>query len=117
MMFAYKCRLCGTRVESSSRSLTSCPNCLGSLGRDYSSVQFGRPAFRPHFNHAVGAYVESSQQFDDLLAHHSERNGSPITRVDPGDVPEPKRDTDILDAQARTIRDRNINPLSLVKEN
>lgn len=114
MMYAYKCRVCGACVDSTSRNLTTCPECLSmALRRDYTSVQVGMGAFRPHFNHAVGAYVSSSRQFDDLLKAHSESNGSELTRVDPGDVPTPSHDTEILETQARTIRDKNINPAEL----
>lgn len=114
MMYAYKCRVCGAVVDSTSRNLTTCPECLSmALRRDYTSVQMGMGAFRPHFNHAVGAYVETSKQFDDLLKYHSERNGSQLTRIDPGDAPTPHKDTEILETQARTIRDKNINPAEL----
>ena len=116
MMYAYKCRSCGARFDSPSRSLTSCPECLGrDLGRDYSSVQFGPSAFQPHFNHAVGAYVSSSQEFDDMLKVRSEEAGSTISRIDPGDMPRPTADDGIFDTQARTIREKNIDPASLVE--
>jgi len=83
------------------------------LRRDYSSVQIGVGAFRPHFNHAVGSYVTTSRDFDEQLKAHSERNGAAITRVDPGDMPTPSHDTEILETQARTIRDKGINPAEL----
>lgn len=114
MMFSYKCNVCGARIDSSSRNLTTCPECLSmALRRDYASVQVGARAFRPHFNHAVGAYVETSRQFDEQLKAHSERHGAAITRVDPGDVSTPSRDTEILETQARTIHDKRINPAEL----
>lgn len=86
------------------------------LRRDYSSVQIGVRNFRPHFNHAVGSYVSSSREFDEQLKIAGEKVGTTYTRVDPGDVPQPNLDTDILETQAKTIRDRNIDPLSLTKE-
>lgn len=73
----------------------------------------GMGSFRPHFNHAVGSYVSTSREFDEQLKLAGERTGNVYTRVDPGDVPQPSHDTDILETQARTIRDRNINPTEL----
>jgi len=116
MMFAYKCNVCGARIDSTSRSLTTCPECLNmALRRDYSSVQIGTRAFKPHFNHAVGAYVRTDREFDDLLRIRGDKAGSSYTRVDPGDVPTPSADDYILDDQARTIRDKNIDPTTLVE--
>jgi putative FmdB family regulatory protein len=113
-IYAYKCRTCGEYFDSQSRSLTSCPRCLGrDLGRDYSTVQLSVGAFRPHYNHAVGAYVSSSQHFDDLLKVRAEEAGTTFVRTDPGDVPRPTVDDQAFDTQARTIRDRNINPKDL----
>lgn len=113
MIYAYKCRVCGARVESTSRSLTTCPECLSSLGRDYSSVQIGVRAFKPHYNHAVGSFVSSSKDFDQQLRIKAEQAGSSYTRVDPGDAPTPSTDTEILETQMRTITDRQINPSTL----
>lgn len=43
------------------------------------SVEFGKPTFQPHYNHAVGKFVRSQREFDDALkrASHSasERTG------------------------------------------
>jgi predicted nucleic acid-binding Zn ribbon protein len=116
MIYAYKCNVCGARIDSGSRHLTTCPECLNiSLRRDYSSVQFGSAAFTPHFNHAVGSYVSSSRQFDDLLRIRGDEAQATYTRVDPGDVPQPSKEDHILETQARTIRDRNIDPATLVE--
>jgi putative FmdB family regulatory protein len=114
--YSYRCRTCGARFDSNTRSLTSCPSCLGrNIVRDYSSVQIGVSAFKPHFNHAVGAYVSTSREFDDMLKLRSEENGSQITRIDPGEVEPIRSHDDILDTQARTIHDRGINPSSLTE--
>jgi hypothetical protein len=116
MIYAYKCNVCGARIDSSSRYLTSCPECLSmALRRDYSSVQIGTRAFRPHYNHAVGAYVRTDREFNDLLRAKGDEAGSAYTRVDPGDVPGTTQDDYILDAQARTIRDKGIDPSTLVE--
>lgn len=74
----------------------------------------GVGAFRPHFNHAVGGYVTSSREFDNLLKLKAEQAGTTYTRVDPGDVPQPTHDTEVLDTQAKTIHDKRINPKDLV---
>lgn len=115
MMFAYKCNVCGARIDSSSRNLTTCPECLSmALRRDYTTVQMGMGSFHPHFNHAVGSFVSSSREFDEKLKLAGETAGTTYTRVDPGDVPAPTRDAEILETQAKTIRDKQINPKDLV---
>lgn len=115
MIYAYRCDVCGAPFDTNTRFSTQCPECLNTgVRRDYSSVQIGVTPFQPHFNHAVGAYVSSSRQFNDLLSAASEKAGSSYTRVDPGDVPRPTKDDAIFDTQARTIRDRHINPEDLV---
>jgi hypothetical protein len=58
--------------------------------------------------------VDSPRQFDDMLKLRGEESGSTYTRVDPGDVPQPTVDDQILETQARTIRDKRINPEDLV---
>lgn len=82
------------------------------LRRDYSTVQVGR-FFQPHYNHAVGAYVRSNREFNDLLRSRGDALETVYTRVDPGDVPQPTTDDAILETQARTIRDKRINPAEL----
>lgn len=114
--YAYRCRVCGERFDSTSRFIEQCPACLNrSVGRDYSTVQIGVQAFQPHYNHAVGAYVTSSKHFDETLRIRGEQAGSHFTRIDPGEAPVPATDTEILETQARTIHDRNINPADLVR--
>ena len=84
------------------------------LGRDYSSVQIGMGAFRPHYNHAVGRYVSSSHDFDEQLKIRAEQAQSTYTRIDPGEAPTPSSDTEILETQMKTITDKRINPDDLV---
>jgi predicted RNA-binding Zn-ribbon protein involved in translation (DUF1610 family) len=116
MIYAFKCMTCGARFDSQSRFNSKCPECLNSsVKRDYTTVQFGVQAFRPHFNHAVGSYVTSSRQFDDILKIRGEQAGSSFSRIDPGDVEQIRSHDDILDTQMRTITDRGINPSSLTE--
>lgn len=115
-MYAFKCKGCGERFDRLTREVAfDCPSCGGvEVKRDYSTVQLAVSAFKPHFNHAVGAHVSSSRQFDDLLKVRGEEAGSTFSRIDPGEAPTPSSDTEILETQARTIRDRNIDPRTLV---
>lgn len=115
MIYAFKCRSCGERFDRMTREVAfDCPAC-GSIEvrRDYSTVQLGVSAFKPHFNHAVGAYVDSSRKFDDLLKIRGEEAGSTFSRIDPGEAPTPSTDTQIFETQAKTIRDRGLNPSDL----
>lgn len=113
-VFAYKCRTCGGSFDSTSRSLTTCPHCLSSeIRRDYSTIQIGGGGFDPHFNHAVGAYVDSSRDFDEKLKIRGEQAGSTFVRIDPGDMPRPTKEDEVFDTRERTIHDMNINPESL----
>jgi hypothetical protein len=50
-----------------------------------------------------------------LLRQRAEAGQSTYTRVDPGDVPAPSTDTEILETQMRTVTDRGINPSTLVE--
>lgn len=116
MMYAYKCNVCGARIDSSSRTMTTCPECLNmSLKRDYSSVQIGQRAFKPHYNYAVGSYVQTSREFDDLLAFRADEAEATYSRVDPGDVPRPTNEDAIFETQAKTIHDKRINPADLTR--
>jgi len=115
-MYAHRCVICGARIDSSSRELVACPECGSTaVRRDYTSVQIACRPFRPHFNHAVGAYVTSARQFDDLLKTRGDEAGATYTRLDPGDVAPPTDSTDILETQARIIHDTGIDPSSLVE--
>ena len=72
-------------------------------------------AFQPHFNHAVGAYVTTEQQFKDTLSRRAEENTIQTGTYhnyemrDPGELtqtPYPDHD-DILNTRARIIHDGN----------
>lgn len=113
-MYEWKCPECKTVYESNNREFG--PDCCSvPTRRYYGSVQLGVSTFKPHFNHAVGEYVSSSRHFDDALKRAGEVAGSEYTRLDPGDQPRPTTDDHIFDTQAKTIRDRGIDPASLVR--
>lgn len=121
-VYAYKCRECDVRYESTTYGLSVCPNCRSSsLRRDYSSVNLSPSAFQPHFNHAVGEYVSSSRDLDEQFKVKSEqqslRTGADhnFVRLDPGDVPTPTKDTDILETRNRNVRDKGIREMGEVK--
>ena len=46
----------------------TCPGCR------YKTIQFSPLTFQPHFNHSVGAYVNTDREFRDELKRCSERN-------------------------------------------
>lgn len=115
MTYSYKCNVCGARFDTPSRATKQCPQCLfDDVQRDYTTVQFGSSPFKPHFNHAVGAYVTSNREFNDLLSVRGDEAGTTYSRVDPGDIDRPNVDDHIFDTQARTIHDKRINPADLV---
>jgi hypothetical protein len=71
-IYAYKCRLCGTRADSMTRgdSLGPCPNCDGNLTRLF-IITVERP-MHEHFNPTVMKPISSNRQFDDELKRLSE---------------------------------------------
>lgn len=92
MIYAYKCRKCGTRADSTRRGdvLGPCPTCDGQLTRLY-IVTLERPMME-HFNPSVGKVISSNRQFDDELKRKSEeqtlRTGieARYVRHDPADA-------------------------------
>lgn len=113
--YGYRCRECGTPRDSQLRDDTQPCDCGGVSRRDFSSVRFGVSAFQPHFNHAVGAYVNSDREFSDMLKIRAEQNTvrtgaeHSYVRVDPGDLPTPTKDDHMFETQAKTIADKGIN--------
>lgn len=110
--YGYRCRDCGAeRVSLSREDIQSC-SCGGVSKRDYSTIQLGSSSFKPHFNHAVGAFVSNSRQFDDLLKLRSEQNSlrtgtdHNYTRIDPGESPRPTADDHIFEVQEKAWRDK-----------
>lgn len=109
-IYCYKCRYCGWTGDSTTRAPSiPCGACSYPATRDYSSIGFKADAVKPHFNHAVGAYVNNSRDFDEKLKIRAEESNSYYTRVDPGDIPDPGGDSEsaaILETQAKTLHDR-----------
>lgn len=80
------------------------------------------PAFQPHYNHSVGAYVNNQREYEDKLKYHADYNSEAtgITHTYeprlPGDVPLPYPDADSGQAwedRTKLIKDmdRLVNPL------
>ena len=69
MIYEYLCRNCGRRKETQSRVPDVCV-----CGNVYRRVYYCNPmaAFQPHFNHSVGEYVTSKQDFMDVLKRKSD---------------------------------------------
>lgn len=113
MIYAFKCG-CGNREEKTTRERFPCHNCGDLMGRDYSSLTLSPSPFQPHFNHAVGEYVQSSRGFDEALKRKNDeqcqRTGTDhsYTRVEPGDIPTPRKDDAIFETRNKLIRDKGI---------
>jgi hypothetical protein len=114
VIYGYRCRTCGVTRDSTRRDdVAPCP-CGGLSSRDFSSVQFGAASFTPHFNHSVGAVVNSDREFDDLLKRRSEENSlatgadHSYTRIDPGDLPSHPHTDEGLEETARTRHDKGM---------
>lgn len=91
MIYEYKCRQCGYRVDLT--TLTgpySCPNCEGGVVKRVFSFNV-QPSMAEHYNPSVGTVVSSKRQHFDLLKRQSEaatiRTGIPhnYVPVDPAD--------------------------------
>lgn len=72
-IYGYRCRECGEERESTRRD-DSQPCRCGGVSRRQFSVNVAGMSFQPHFNHSVGAFVNSSRHFDDVLKRRSEEN-------------------------------------------
>lgn len=77
-IYEFRCRECGNGRESQSRDILPCP-CGGVLKRVFHCNV--TPMFQEHFNHSVGRYVSSKQDFNDGLKQASEDASQ--ARVDP----------------------------------
>lgn len=102
-LYSYRCDACGFFDSTSRANAAPCPNC-GLSGRRNWAFRRGNQAFKPHFNHAVGQFVESDQQFREALKRGGGEAESSYAPVYPGDIA-PRGDTDILETQARTWHD------------
>lgn len=112
-VYAFRCKDCGTRADAETRDPIPC-SCGALMKRDWGSVQLSVPTFKPHFNHAVGEYVTSNAHFNDMLKLKGEKAGSNFVRVDPGDMAEPTKGTEIFETRDKLMRDNNVRPESLV---
>lgn len=117
-VYEYRCRGCGVVRESELRDDNQPCSCGELSRRVYGFRQAA--GLQPHFNHAVGRYVTNNRDFNDALKERSEvqslRTGidSNYVRVDPGDMAEPTKDTEIFETRDRMIRDNNIDVSKLV---
>jgi hypothetical protein len=105
--YPYRCRSCGRTQDSSERTAAILCVCGDAMIRDYRSVTLRPPVFRPHWNHAVGRYVETSRDFDEALRRGAEEQNTTYTRIDPGDYESitPSGDTQSIEDQAKAHRD------------
>jgi putative FmdB family regulatory protein len=108
-VYEYRCRKCGQTRDSQLRDDVQVCACGGLSKRQFhANIKAG---FIPHFNHAVGAHVTSDRHFSDLLKVRSEQNTIATgtehnySRVDPGDMPEPSRDSSIFETRDKLLRD------------
>jgi hypothetical protein len=71
MIYEFRCFNCGQAFETRTTEPGACPNCSrATVTRNYSfSVA---PAFKEHWNNAVGHYVSNDRQFRDSLKVQSE---------------------------------------------
>ena len=105
-LYSWTCSSCGRAVDLPTREAgQTCP-CGSTLRRDYSNVRFGRPAFQPHFNHAVGQYVSTDREFRDALKRGGEAAESTYEPIYPGDRPAP--DHEIIETSNRVTRDKGL---------
>lgn len=112
MIYAYRCRSCGVRTDSTERAdnLGAC-GCGSVMLRDWAAVQVSPQTFKPHFNHSVGMHVDSARAFDDALKQRAEENTA-ATGVEhsyapiyPGDMQRPTADDEIFNTSEKLTRD------------
>lgn len=84
-------------------------SCFGCRVKTIQYPAFHGPAFKPHYNYAVGKYVSTDREFRDALKVCSERN-SVSTGIDHNYEPrygsdlKPMQDADgVLDIRARNL--------------
>lgn len=111
-LYAYKCS-CGRREDTLTRTPHRC-QCGDTFRRDYSSVQLQpAPAFKPHWNAAVGGWVNNRREFEDALHRSADANAEKTGAEhnyemrDPGELASMpvKGDTQILENRARAVHD------------
>lgn len=89
MLYAFKCRECGVRIDRMNVKNPHPCDCGGILRRDF-SFSF-RPPLREHFNHALGQYVSSERSLEDGFKLASEKQ-SELTGADHKYIPVDPRD-------------------------
>ena len=103
-LYAYLCDSCGSFDSQHRSNYALCPACGLSSRRNWAFRRAGT-SFRPHFNHAVGEYVESDHQFREALKRSGGEASTSYTPVYPGDI-SPRGDTEVLERQARHWHDK-----------
>lgn len=85
LIYEYKCRKCGhIMVETQTGLNVNCPLCEGSMGRKYSVHTTA--SFQPHYNIALGRWVNTHNEFRDGLQAKSDEM-SARTGIDHNYVP------------------------------
>lgn len=71
-IYDFACKACGECGQSPLSAIPpTCPSCGESMKRDWG---FNSPKqFNPHFNHTVGAYIDSPQEFRRALRGSAEK--------------------------------------------
>lgn len=99
-LYSLRCWDCGSEIDryapmTSPKSSTAC-SCGSVMVRRYTPPATLRSqTFEPHYNHSVGAFVQSRRDFTDALKRGSDE-ASEVTGVthnyrpaDPRDIPQP----------------------------
>lgn len=103
-LYEYACRKCGYSEDRLQRDLSiTCPDCSAPLYRQWGFNV--KEAFQPHYNHAVGQYVATKQEFKDALSRGGDKAGSTYSMVEPGDMPTTNHG---LEETARYKRDHGL---------
>jgi hypothetical protein len=66
-LYPFRCRSCSYTEDTLTNEPHPCPHCSGLMKRTWTTVQFSPSPFQPHYNYSVGAYVNSQQEFNDVL--------------------------------------------------
>lgn len=114
-LYAYQCDSCGLHDSTTRSNSVPCPNC-GLTSKRKWAFRRGGATFKPHFNYAVGQYVHTDREFREALKRGGDAAGTTYTPHYPGDIPEPTKDTDILETQARTWHDKQAKGEAVVSE-
>lgn len=111
-LYEYACRTCGHSEDRLQRDLSiTCPDCSSPLYRQWGFNT--AESFQPHFNHAVGQFVSSKQEFKDALSRGGDSHNTTYSMVEAGDMPRTehgmeetakfKRDAGITDSPTKVM--------------